>query len=96
MLLLEVLYWVIWGIIGLAVVYGVLQWLGLFAWSFVENGKSFTIKLLILFILFIIPSQAKDYAPEFYGASIWLLVLYCVALLGLRLFTKGLDPKEID
>lgn len=91
---MDILYWILIGIFVLALLYGVLNWLGVFMWSWEENGKGFTIKLIILFILFIVPSQVKEYAPEYYGFAIWALILYCVALLIHKLWTKGLDKVD--
>lgn len=57
--------------------------------SWDENGKKFTILLTILLALFITPAFVKDYAPQYYGFSIWAVILYSIGLLAYRhLFRK--------
>lgn len=84
---MEFLKWLTIGIFVIALLYGLFQWLGMFLWSWVKNGKTFTFKLIILFILFIIPGITNSYAPELFGISIWILIVYSLFLVVMR-FTK--------
>lgn len=90
---MEVLYWVSVVVFLIMLLNGLNGFFHLFRWSRHENGVIFTIKMIFFFILFIVPSQVKEHAPDYYGYAIWALVLYSLALLYLR-FTNTAKHKE--
>lgn len=72
------------------VLVGLKDWFFFFLNSWSENGGKFTLILLVLFFLFVSPAFVKDYAPEYYGLSIWILILYVGGLLVYRfMFWNG-------
>jgi hypothetical protein len=75
------LYWAVVFAFLLFILFGIKDWLGLIKWSWQDNGKLFTIFLAGLLILLISPRVLKDYAPQYYDASVIALIVYVAGLL---------------
>lgn len=88
------LYWAVIGIIVVAILFGIKDFLYLFISSWYENGVKFTILLIIFIALLISPAFIKEYAPGYYGWSIWALILYSLSLLGYRQLNKGTHKED--
>jgi hypothetical protein len=77
---MEIVYWIFIALFLLFVLWGIKDWVNMFKIIWHDNGWLFSLLTIILFVLFIIPSIVKDYAPNYYGFSIWILILYVVGL----------------
>lgn len=78
---MQYLYWGSIIVFVLIVLFGIRNWIRFVSNSFLSNGVKFTIGLIILSILFVAPAFVKDYAPEYYGYSIWALILYVAGII---------------
>jgi hypothetical protein len=59
---------------------GIRDWLFYFISSWFDNGAKFTILLIICVALVFTPSIVKSHAPDYYGLSILILILYIATL----------------
>lgn len=86
---MEIVYWIFIALLLLFVLWGIKDWINIFNVIWNENGWLFALLTIILFVLFIVPSLVKDYAPEYYGFSVWILILYVAGLFIYRLSKRG-------
>lgn len=85
---MEIVYWGFIAVVGIAVLFTIKDWIRFVLNSFADNGFKFTLFLIILTILFIAPSFVKMMAPNYYGLSIWVLILYVAGCLVYRNLIK--------
>ncbi|MEK5175074.1 hypothetical protein NST63_17905 [Heyndrickxia sp. FSL W8-0496] len=85
--------WIILAVFAILVLIGIKDGFNALFTSLYENGLKTTIFLVIFFILYLSPSLVKDYAPKYYGLSIWALILYICGFLIYRMFWYN-KPKE--
>lgn len=78
---MEYLYWVLIGIGVITVLFGLKSLIV----SLMDASGSYSLKSLFFIILFILlmcaPSLLKEFAPEYYGYSIWVLIFYIVGFI---------------
>jgi hypothetical protein len=86
---MEIVYWIFIALLLLFVLWGIKDWINIFNVIWLENGWLFALLTIILVVLFILPSIIKDYAPNYYGLSVWMLILYVVGLFIYRLSKRG-------
>jgi hypothetical protein len=87
---LEVLFWILMGIIIMAVLFGLKDWILLFIQSWFGNGKLFTVLFIVLFLLVISQSFFREYAPQYYDFSKITLMVYIIGLFIYRFaFKRG-------
>jgi hypothetical protein len=72
---MDIVYLIVIVLFLLLVFWGIKDWINVFFVLWHENGVLFTLLTILLLIFFILPSILKDYAPQYYGLSIWLLIL---------------------
>lgn len=77
-----------------AVLFGLKDWFRFILNSFAEHGVKATFLLIVLSVLVIAPSFVKDYAPKYYGFSIWALILFVGGFLAYRHLIKGTHDQE--
>lgn len=82
--------------VALLIIIGIRDWFNLLSWSWYGNGKRFTILFIIFLVLFISPSIVNNFAPDYYGLSIWLLILYTAGLLIYRFTGKFKDNHDVE
>lgn len=94
---MDIIYWIFIGIVGVAVLFTIKDFIRFILISFARDGTKFTLFIIVLTILFIAPSIVKQIVPKYYGLSIWILILYVVGYLFYRnLIVKTYKDDEKD
>ncbi|PKR86091.1 hypothetical protein [Heyndrickxia camelliae] len=91
---MDILYWILIGLFIIMVLFGLKNWLRFILYSFAEHGLLAGLLLLIFCVLLIAPSLIKEFAPHYYGYSIWALILYIAGLLFYRWNKTGFKDEE--
>ena len=91
---MEIIYWVFILIVAVAVLFSIKDFIRFILISLANDGVKFTLFIIVLAILFIAPSVVKQLAPNYYGLSIWVLILYVVGSLFYRHLVVGTHKED--
>ncbi|WP_141431420.1 hypothetical protein [Bacillus sp. 03113] len=91
---MEIFIWLFISVLCLVVLrsvfYGVISFISI--WE--EKGFKIALFVGIFVLLLLSPGIVKDYAPQYYGYSIWAVILYALGFLFYRHFIKGTSNEN--
>lgn len=91
---MEVLYWVFIAIVVIAVLFGLKSLIVLILTIFAGDGVKAGVFTTVFFILLLSPGIVKYLAPEYWGYSIWALILYVGGFLVYRHMIAGTQNEK--